>query len=210
MTKKLNRKSEQSNVKPKSKGKYFPHLKILDSTLYESSCLSNAAFRVYIMLRVRLNRKTGQLNPTVATIMKDTRLSKKTVERALNELENLGWIFRKPKKGFKKANNYGFPDAALAIKIPNEELSTNEVQTLNHDSPLVGSVKEIDAEYLNRKQLEFPQHNVKEVYADFLSKCGSEKYPKMKPTRRKFDEWLENEHTVISDEEFEKMFSQEK
>jgi hypothetical protein len=189
--------------KPKqSKDKSFPHLKILDSTLYESSGLSNAAFRVYIMLRVRFNNKTGQLNPTIATIMKDTGLGKKTVERALNELERLGWIFRKTNKGFKKSNNYSFPESAITIKIPQDEQPLQDAASSSNGTPSPAATgTETDAEYLNRKQLEFPQHNVEQIFTDFKDKCGSEKYPKMKPTRRKFDDWLENERTPISDDD---------
>lgn len=46
------------------------------------------------------------------------------------------------------------------------------------------------AEYLARKQAEFPQHNVAEIYEDFSEKCGSERYPKLRNTWRFFDRWL--------------------
>jgi hypothetical protein len=202
--------SNNLNEKPKqSKGKSLPHLQILDSTLYESSCLSNGAFRVYIMLRVRRNRKTGQLDPGVPRIMKDTGLGKKTVERALNELESLGWIFRKNNKG--KPNDYSFPESAITIKIPQVEQPSQgaAASSSNGTPPPAATGTETDAEYLNRKQLEFPRLDVKTIFADFKNKCGSEKYPKMKNTRRKFDQWLENEGTPISDEEFQAAFGKE-
>jgi hypothetical protein len=108
--------------KPKqSKGKSFPHLQILDSTIRASAELSTAAFRVYIILRFHHHRETGTCNPSVPTIRKEANLSKKTVERALNELESLGWIFRKTNKGFKKPNNYSFPESAITIKNPSIE-----------------------------------------------------------------------------------------
>ncbi|MET0753611.1 MAG: hypothetical protein ABWZ66_09565 [Pyrinomonadaceae bacterium] len=47
--------------------------------------------------------------------------------------------------------------------------------------------------YLERKQREHPLLDVRAVYDEFLSKCGSERYPNLKNTRRHFDKWLEDE-----------------
>lgn len=55
-------------------------------------------------------------------------------------------------------------------------------------------------DYLLRKQLEFPQHDVNKVYADFKSKCGSPQYPKLKNTKRNFDNWLEKQDEELSGE----------
>ncbi len=48
-------------------------------------------------------------------------------------------------------------------------------------------------DYLLRKQLEFPHFNVQKIYDEFVLLCGSEKYPKMKNSKRQFDKWLEEQ-----------------
>lgn len=45
-------------------------------------------------------------------------------------------------------------------------------------------------EYLLRKQLEYPEHDVRKVHADFVRKCGSAEYPHLKNTPRCFDKWI--------------------
>lgn len=46
------------------------------------------------------------------------------------------------------------------------------------------------ADYLERKQIEFQHLDVKTTWTDFVDKCGSERYPKMRATRPRFDKWL--------------------
>lgn len=58
--------------------------------------------------------------------------------------------------------------------------------------------------YLERKQNEFHWLDVRAVYADFLDKCGSDRYPKLKNTRRQFDKWLANEDAPLEIEVNEK------
>lgn len=55
------------------------------------------------------------------------------------------------------------------------------------------------ADYLLRKQLEYPHFSVAQVYADFKNKCGT-KYPNMKDTQRSFDRWLETQDIEFEDE----------
>jgi DNA-binding transcriptional MocR family regulator len=57
--------------------------------------------------------------------MKDTGLSKRTVERAINELEELGWLARQSGRG-KKSNNYSFPVSAIVTEMPFVENSAAE------------------------------------------------------------------------------------
>jgi uncharacterized protein YdaU (DUF1376 family) len=45
-------------------------------------------------------------------------------------------------------------------------------------------------EYLLRKQLEYPMHDVQKIHDDFVAKIESGKYPLLKNTRRHFDKWL--------------------
>lgn len=98
-------------------------------------------------------------------------------------------------------------DNTLALKEYTKEISgggvsangngNNQPAAAAH-SPPVNSPNETKSDYLLRKQLEFPQHNVEKIYADFESKCGSAKYPLLKNTRRNFDKWLAEQ-----DEEFQ-------
>lgn len=104
----------------RSNKKQLPHLRLLDSTIRASSVLSPNAFRIYIILRFRRNRKTGQCNPAVETLMKDANMSKSTAERALNELEKLGWIARQRGRG-KKSNKYSFPASAIITETISDE-----------------------------------------------------------------------------------------
>jgi hypothetical protein len=189
MNNNLTEKPKQSNRKT------LPHLQILDSTVRASAELSTAAFRVYIILRFHHHRKTGTCNPSVPTIMKETNLSKKTVERALNELESAGWLFRKTGMG-KKANSYGFPAEALTITLdnppsPKDAAAANAPAAPQATDAPSESPSESQSEYLARKQREYPQHNVKIVYEKWINFC-SEKG--LKPTRRYFDKWISEEH----------------
>ncbi len=52
-------------------------------------------------------------------------------------------------------------------------------------------------EYLDRKQLEFPQHDVRAVYVDFYDKCGSDRYPKLRNTWRAFDRWISDQDVEL-------------
>jgi uncharacterized protein YdaU (DUF1376 family) len=61
------------------------------------------------------------------------------------------------------------------------------------NSPPVVPVKETLADYLLRKQLEFPHFDVQEIYDDFSEKCGSEKYRNLKNIPAHFDKWLETQ-----------------
>jgi hypothetical protein len=109
------------NEKPaRSNKKQLPHLRLLDSTIRDSRVLSANAFRIYIILRFRRNRKTGQCNPAVETLEKDANMSKSTVQRALKELEKLGWIARQSGRG-KKSNKYSFPASAIMTETISAE-----------------------------------------------------------------------------------------
>lgn len=64
--------------------------------------------------------------------------------------------------------------------------------------------KETDEDYLKRKQTEYPQFDVYDVFKDFAAKCRSPQYPHLKPTRENFDKWLATEHQplVLQPEKF--------
>lgn len=51
--------------------------------------------------------------------------------------------------------------------------------------------------YLDRKQTEFTNKPVLEIYRKFVGLCGSERYPHLRNTRRQFDKWLENEDDTL-------------
>ncbi|HRH44460.1 MAG TPA: hypothetical protein PKY82_22685 [Pyrinomonadaceae bacterium] len=58
--------------------------------------------------------------------------------------------------------------------------------------------KESQEEYLLRKQLEYPNFNVYEIFNEFSVKCRSPQYPNLKPTRQSFDKWLATEHEPLT------------
>lgn len=60
------------------------------------------------------------------------------------------------------------------------------------------SPRESDAEYLERKQREFPELDVEQIFNHFVTLCGSEKYPNLKNNRKQFDKWLEKEEKPIA------------
>lgn len=68
------------------------------------------------------------------------------------------------------------------------------------DFSMINGKPETLKEYLLRKQLEFPQHDVQKVYADFKSKCGSVQYPKLKNTQRHFDKWISEQDLELPEE----------
>jgi DNA-binding transcriptional MocR family regulator len=184
MNNKLNEKPKQSNEKNKFAA-LIPGFVVIPKIIIDKLVfVSHAAIKVYTVIRSfkpTNDDNTGKYSPSLPTVWAHAHLSRDTVERALEELEKHGFIIRRKSKG--KPNNYFFPDETERLTAP----------------PVVATGAETDAEYLTRKQQEFLEHNVREVYADFLSKCGSEKYPKMKPTRRKFDDWLQSQDRLISD-----------
>jgi hypothetical protein len=80
-------------------------------------------------------------------------------------------------------------------------LSSNEEKSGGKSPPAAAfppdTQRESGKAYLERKQVEFPRLNVRSVYDDFLSKCGSDRYPNLKNTPRQFDKWLEKEDPLL-------------
>ena len=73
-----------------------------------ASGLPHRAVTVYMYLKDRANRE-GSCWPGVRTIAKELDLSRATVQRALRDLENGGWIVRTPRhrdNGSRTSNNY--------------------------------------------------------------------------------------------------------
>lgn len=52
--------------------------------------------------------------------------------------------------------------------------------------------------YLEQKQAEFQQFDVRKIYEDFAKKCGSAKYPNLKNTPRSFDKWLSEQEVEFT------------
>jgi hypothetical protein len=194
MNNKLNEKPEQSNNKQPVGYAIIP--KIMVDRLTH---LSGSAFKVYIAIysfKPNGGGKNEECYPSVDSIIERSGLSETTVKLALKELKNSKVLIIQ-KKG--RGNKYLFPVALTDVSTTNPQIRVNSSpQKTTAPSPAATGT-ETDAEYLNRKQLEFPRLNVKTVFADFKNKCGSEKYPKMKNSRRKFDQWLENEDEEIAD-----------
>jgi DNA-binding MarR family transcriptional regulator len=67
------------------------------------------------LVNVRLNWKTGQLNPTVATMARDMAVQRRTIQRAVNRLEHLGWFSTDRGNGRTRASNYGITEESIQI-----------------------------------------------------------------------------------------------
>lgn len=61
-----------------------------------------------------------------------------------------------------------------------------------------GNPTESQEKYLQRKQAEYPQFNVYEIFKDFSAKCRSPQYPRLQPTREQFDKWLATQHQPLA------------
>ncbi|UWQ32080.1 helix-turn-helix domain-containing protein [Leisingera sp. M527] len=66
-------------------------------------------------INVRLNWKTGQINPAVATIARDICVEPRTVQRAVNSLERLGWFHTDRGNGRTRSTNYHVTDESIEI-----------------------------------------------------------------------------------------------
>jgi hypothetical protein len=204
MSNNLTEKPKQNNNKQPPGYAIIPKI-MVDRLTY----LSGNAFKVYITIysfKPNEGGKNEECYPSVDSIIQRSGLSPVTVKLALKELKDSKVLIIQ-KKG--RGNKYLFP-AALTdepTKNPQIKVNSSPLKIGAPSPPATGT--ETDSEYLTRKQLEFPEHNVREIYTDFLSKCGSKKYPKMKPTRRKFDDWLKKQDTLISDEGFQAAFGED-
>lgn len=105
--------------------------------------------------------------------------------------------------GSKNGNQVNQNSTPSSSSSTSSTLSSNEeksgkpqVSTAAKSS--TNNQQETDAEYFARKQREFSDYDVAAIYADFVSKCGSEQYPRLKNTRRQFDKWLEDEDPPIT------------
>jgi predicted transcriptional regulator len=196
MNNKLTEKPSKDNDK-KTGGGGEPGFVIIPKMIVDliaAKKLKESDIKTYIALGSFRNNKTNTAFPKVESIAERAGMSDKAVKPALKRLIEFGLIVKgKKPKGQNKFNGniYTFPQFSKSDSPKN--LNTPPTP------PVAAKTEETDAEYLTRKQQEFPEHNVKEIYADFLSKCGNEKYPKMKPTRRKFDDWLQSQDRLISD-----------
>ena len=61
-------------------------------TLAAASDLSTMAMRLALRLCVSFNCKTGQCDPGYPKLAEDMAVSKRTVSRAIDELETAGWV----------------------------------------------------------------------------------------------------------------------
>lgn len=73
-----------------------------------ASGLPHRAVTVYMYLKERSN-KEGVCWPAVSTMSRELSLSRSTIQRALRELENTGWLTREPRwreNGTSSSNRY--------------------------------------------------------------------------------------------------------
>jgi hypothetical protein len=105
--------------------------------------------------------------------------------------------FKEKSKGNGEVTPQVTPRLQRKSSSSSTTLSSNEEKSGGKPPPAAvarsGVQDETDENYFERKQREFPKLDVTAVYIDFVSKCGSERYPKLKKTRRHFDKWLEGE-----------------
>ncbi|AUM73779.1 helix-turn-helix domain-containing protein [Paracoccus jeotgali] len=84
--------------------------------LFASPLLSGTekALGAYL-INVRLNWRTGQLNPAVATIARDMSVEPRTVQRAINSLERLGWFNTDRGSGRTRSTSYKITAESIEI-----------------------------------------------------------------------------------------------
>jgi hypothetical protein len=96
----------------------------------------------------------------------------------------------------KQVNQNSTPSSSSSISSSEKEEIKDDGGSPNARAPANGNEKppppkfETLPEYLLRKQLEYPDRDVKAIHDDFVKKCGSDKYPNLKNTQRHFDKWL--------------------
>jgi predicted transcriptional regulator len=213
MNNNLTEKPKQSNQNATA------HLRLLDTTTCAlmQHKVSARAFQVFVVILYHRHRKTGKCKLYTETIAQEIGCERRAVERALEELEReklISWKSGRGKsgRGLQGGNEYFFPGSLLYpdsnsdVKPPDAkqkappnspQIKVNaSAQKTAAPSPAATDTETLD-EYLARKQAEFPQHDVAAVWKDFTEKCGSERYPNMKPTKRKFDQWLQKQDEII-------------
>lgn len=67
------------------------------------------------LINVRLNWKTGQLNPAIATMAQDLSVDPRTIQRGINRLEHLGWFWTDRGTGRSRSSNYSVTDESIEI-----------------------------------------------------------------------------------------------
>lgn len=87
------------------------HLALFSSHLLSASEKLLAAY----LINVRLNVKTGALYPAVSRIAEDLSVDRRTVQRSINRLEHLGWIWTKRGTGRKRSNHYFITDESIEV-----------------------------------------------------------------------------------------------
>jgi uncharacterized protein YdaU (DUF1376 family) len=129
------------------------------------------------------------------------RAKQESNSKARQQAAKARW--KKPGKPQKERGKQETPTVdANALQMQSIPIATASTTISSSDEKEIGGGKtpptahsppnaqESLAEYLDRKQLEFPHLNVETIWADFADKCGSERYPKMRATRPRFDKWL--------------------
>lgn len=94
---------------------------------------SDKALAAYL-INVRLNWSTGQLNPAIATIAADMCVDPRTIQRCVNKLEHLGWIWTSRGKGRSLSSNYFVTDESIAIS----ERIKCEINALTPEDRMLG------------------------------------------------------------------------
>lgn len=87
------------------------HRAVFASHLLTASDKALAAY----LVNVRMNWNTAQLNPAVATIANDLSIDHRSVQRCVNRLEHLGWIWTTRGKGRTLTSNYHVTDESIEI-----------------------------------------------------------------------------------------------
>lgn len=107
--------------------------------------------------------------------------------------------------GKKQVNQNSTPSSSSSVNSSSKEKELKggggSVQQTAAAGNHAQNGQETRADYLLRKQIEYPQLKVQNIYEDFKSKCGSLKYPNLKDTRQHFDNWLAIQWEEFPDDE---------
>jgi hypothetical protein len=215
MNNNLNEKPEQSNNKQPVGYAIIPKIMV-----EQLKTLSGSAFKVYVAIYSFKPNKDGENKecyPSVDSIIERSGLSEVTVKLALRELKNSKVLIIQ-KKG--RGNKYLFPVALTEDPTTNPQIKVNSSQQkaaapphspqidkeTNDEEKPSGSrpqkSKESQADYMKRKQQEYPNLDVEAVYKKFYD---FHFFNKLTPKRIFFDKWIaeEEEPMIVEPEQVE-------
>lgn len=116
---------------------------IPDEAVYDSTTITDTAFKIYCLLCARRNHKSERTFAAALTIVRLLGISKATHYRSINELESKGWIERKGsiylllKGDFSPMNNRlngSLKSETKSLKFETEKSQDRDSRNIHHDS----------------------------------------------------------------------------